>query len=122
MAYLIGSRVISGSCGVLLSAAAIAASGCTTAEEPPLSRYDQAAIAAGRGPVNTGTFPNLNIPQQAAAPQFSDQERDAKLALLRAESRAQTAGTSAETADERRKRLRLLADEQDDTLRIIESN
>jgi hypothetical protein len=117
-------RLLSGSgCGQLLVAAAFATSGCTTAEDmPPLTRYDQAAIAAGRGPLNTGTFPNLNVPQHAAASQFTDQERDAKLAALQAERNRQVSGSAAETPEQRRRRLQLLADEQEKTLKVIENN
>jgi hypothetical protein len=46
-------------------------------------------VAATDGPKNTGTYPNLNIPPQAAAEQFSETERNAKLAQLKAEARSQ---------------------------------
>jgi len=120
MADLIGLRVRPGAC-LLLVSAALAASGCTTAEAPPLSRYGQAALASGRGPIDTGTFPNLNVPQQAATQQFTAAERDARLASLRAEQQGNAPG-AGETAEQRRRRIQQLADEQKETLEIIESN
>jgi hypothetical protein len=49
------------------------------------------SLAAGEGPKDTGTFPNLNIKPQVAAPQFTDAERNAKLAELKADESAQAA-------------------------------
>ena len=121
MAHLIGSAVRWAVRAGLVAGSSIAVAACTNAETPPLSRYDQAAIAAGRGPLDTGTYPNLNIPQKGAAPQFSNQERDAKLAALRAEQQRQAPG-STETAEQRQRRLQLLTDEQEDTLEAIEGN
>jgi hypothetical protein len=46
-------------------------------------------VAATDGPKNTGTYPNLNIPPQAAAEQFTEAEKNAKLAQLKAEAQAQ---------------------------------
>jgi hypothetical protein len=48
-------------------------------------------VAAGMGPKDTGTFPNLNIKPQVAAPQFTEAERNAKLAQLKADENAQGA-------------------------------
>ena len=110
-----------GAGAVLGWAALTAISGCSTVEPPPLSRYDQAALAAGRGPIDTGTFPNLNVPQQAATRQFTTEERDAKLAALSAEQQRLAPG-STETPEQRRRRLKLLADEQQETLEVIENN
>jgi hypothetical protein len=44
------------------------------------------------GPSDTGTYPNLNIPRQQAAPQFTETEKKAKLATLRAEGNANARG------------------------------
>jgi hypothetical protein len=99
----------------LAAALAVAACSNTTNEDVP--------VAAGRsgGPVDTGTFPNLNIPQQAATTQFTDEERDAKLAELRARQQTQDPGAApVESAEARRKRLQVLQDEQADTLKVIE--
>ncbi|SIT59844.1 conserved hypothetical protein [Mesorhizobium prunaredense] len=46
-------------------------------------------VAATDGPKNTGSYPNLNIPPQAAAEQFTEAEKNAKLAQLKAEAQAQ---------------------------------
>ena len=120
MAHPLQLRVRPGVCALLL-ALPLAASGCTTAEPPPLTSYDQAAIDAGRGPRDTGTYPNLNVPQQAAATQFSSEERDAKLAALQAQQQRQ-APAGAESPEERRRRLLRLAEEQEQTLREIEGD
>jgi len=122
MAHPLQLRVRPVAWAVLLAALPLAASGCTTAEPaPPLTSYDQAAINAGRGPRDTGTYPNLNVPQRAAATQFSGDERDVKLAALRAEQRRQ-APAGGETPEERRRRLLRLTEEQEQTLREIEGN
>ena len=83
---------------------------------------DATPMPLGDGPVNTGTFPNLNIPQQAAAPQLTQEETDAKLAALRRAQHTQSPGATYESAEQRRKRLKLLGDEQAETLRVIEAN
>ncbi|MGX7873095.1 hypothetical protein ACVDG5_010070 [Mesorhizobium sp. ORM6] len=46
-------------------------------------------MADNAGPKDTGTFPNLNIPPKVAAKQFTDAERNAKLAELKADEGAQ---------------------------------
>lgn len=46
-------------------------------------------VASTLGPKNTGTYPNLNIPPQAAAEQFTEAEKNAKLAQLKADAQAQ---------------------------------
>ena len=48
-------------------------------------------IAETAGPKDTGTFPNLNIPPKVAAKQFTNEERDAKLAQLKADENRQGA-------------------------------
>lgn len=103
--------------GAAALAAALSVSACsnTTSADVP--------VAEGRsgGPVDTGTFPNLNIPQRAATTQFTDEERDAKLATLRAKQQAQNpGGTPVESPEARRKRLQVSQDEQGETLKIIE--
>lgn len=40
------------------------------------------------GPRDTGSYPNLNIPPQQAAPQFTDEQARAKLDALNAENAA----------------------------------
>ena len=117
MTYGKGERFSPGMMGAAVLAAVLSVAACssTTLEDVP--------VAEGRsgGPTDTGTFPNLNIPQQAATTQFTDEERDAKLAQLRAKQQTQSPGsTPVESPEARRKRLQLLQDEQADTLKVIE--
>ena len=93
------------------------AAGCTSVDET-------VPVAEGRtgGPADTGTFPNLNIPQHAAAPQLTQAETDAKLSALRGAAARQSPDATGETAEARRKRLQLLADDQANTLKVIEGN
>ncbi|WP_246676868.1 hypothetical protein [Mesorhizobium sp. B2-4-15] len=46
-------------------------------------------MAEDAGPKDTGTFPNLNIPPKVANKQFTEAERNAKLAELKADENAQ---------------------------------
>ncbi|MER8831123.1 hypothetical protein NKH73_31580 [Mesorhizobium sp. M0938] len=46
-------------------------------------------VAATDGPKDTGTYPNLNIPPQVAAQQFTDAEKATKLAQLKGDEQAQ---------------------------------
>jgi hypothetical protein len=48
-------------------------------------------MAENAGPKDTGTFPNLNIPPQVANKQFTEAERNAKLAELKADKSGQGA-------------------------------
>ncbi|MBZ9941692.1 hypothetical protein LB533_11290 [Mesorhizobium sp. BR1-1-13] len=52
-------------------------------------------IATSAGPKDTGTFPNLNIPPKVAAKQFTDAERNARLAELKGDESAQAANGGA---------------------------
>ncbi|MCA0049626.1 hypothetical protein LB577_22210 [Mesorhizobium sp. B283B1A] len=52
-------------------------------------------LATDAGPKDTGSFPNLNIKPQVAAPQFTEAERNAKLAELKADENAQGAKVGA---------------------------
>lgn len=98
---------------VALGFAALAASGCASS-----TAADVAPVA---GAANTDTYPNLNIAPQAAGEQFTTEERDAKLAALQAARQRQAPGAAGETEEARRKRLKLVGDEQSDTLKVIES-
>ena len=101
---------------VLPLIAVITLGGCSTASD------EGAPMALGDGPANTGTFPNLNVPQHAAAPQLSDDETATKIAALRRAQQSQTGATSYETSEQRRKRLQLIGEGQDETLKVIEDN
>jgi hypothetical protein len=47
------------------------------------------AASLVEGPKDTGAYPNLNIPPQVAAEQFTEEEKSAKLAQLKADGQAQ---------------------------------
>lgn len=82
-------------------------------------------MAPGRrgGPTDTGTYPNLNIAPRVATEQFTTDERNAKLAGLEAARERQAPGSSGESPEARKRRLKLLADEHEaDTLRVIEQD
>ncbi|MER9234262.1 hypothetical protein NKI56_19560 [Mesorhizobium sp. M0622] len=74
----------------------LAMAGCTS------SNIEGAAPAAGfAGAKDTGSYPNLNIPPQVAAEQFTDEEKNAKLAQLKAEEQGQAAkGGVVKVADQ----------------------
>ncbi len=111
-----GGRLFPGIGAAALLAAALFGTACssTTVEDVP------AAEGRSGGPVDTGTFPNLNIPPQAATAQFTENESQAKLAQLRALQQNQSRGASVESPEILRKRLQVSQDEQDETLKIIE--
>ena len=102
--------------------------GCAT------SPVEEAALAPGRSgsATNTGSFPNLNIPQQAATAQFTEDEKKAKLSRLTALQQTHNPGgkkgkalkadaKAAEAeAEAQRKKLKISADGQDETLKVIE--
>ena len=116
MTYGEGGRFFPGmSAAVLAAALSIAACSTSTVEDVP------AAEGRSGGPANTGTFPNLNIPPQAATAQFTEEEKQAKLAQLRAVQQKQSpGGAPVESSEAQRKRLQLLQNEQDETLKVIE--
>ena len=55
----------------------------------------EASAAEPRGPNNTGTYPNLNIPPQTANAQITDEEKAAETEALRA-TQERTASTAAD--------------------------
>lgn len=57
------------------------------------------------GARNTGTYPNLNIPQEAATAQLTDEEAAAQLAALRNRRAAQNAVSGATHSEIERLRL-----------------
>ncbi|WP_348633231.1 MULTISPECIES: hypothetical protein [unclassified Mesorhizobium] len=73
----------------------LAMAGCTS------SNIEGAAPATGLvGAKDTGSYPNLNIPPQVAAEQFTDEEKNAKLAQLKAEEQGQAAKGGVKVADQ----------------------
>jgi hypothetical protein len=115
MTYGKGRRFFPGAGVAALMAVALSAAACSsTAEDVPMAEGRSGA------PTDTGTFPNLNIPQQAATAQFTEEETQAKLSALRAAQQRQSPGTAVESPEARRKRLQLLQAEQAETLKVIE--
>lgn len=100
---------------IALAAFASLAVSCSTPVE-------DVAEAPGRSgePTDTGIYPNLNVPRHAATTQLTPEETEAKLASLRAAQQGQAPGAAVESPEARRKRLQLLQDEQDKTLKVIE--
>ncbi len=75
-------------------AAALALAGCST------SSSTAGSGTAAAGPVDTGTYPNLNIAPKAAAAPISPQEKAAMVGQLGAAQNAQTArGATPSTAN-----------------------
>lgn len=78
-----------------------------------------AAPMSGRGAQDTGTYPNLNIRPTAAAPQFTEEQKAAKLADLQAAQRRQ--GAKAGAGGGNSAAMTVLARKHgDDTLKAIE--
>jgi hypothetical protein len=88
MTYSIGRAVFSGAgrlrrCASCLAVLALAGCAGASVETTPVE-YGPGVV----GPKDTGTYPNLNIPPQQAAPQFTDADKNAKLSALAAERTA----------------------------------
>jgi hypothetical protein len=85
------------------------------------SSGDDAVALSSRtgGPIETGTYPNLNIQPVAAAPQLTESERAAKTAELEAARRRVAATRGVASPDQRRLR-RLAATHDEEALRRIE--
>jgi hypothetical protein len=72
------------------------------------------------GARNTGTYPNLNIPQQAETEQLTDEEATARLATLQAQRDNQNAQPGDQASEV--ERLRLLKQKHaEDALKEIEN-
>ncbi|MFA6155115.1 hypothetical protein [Mesorhizobium sp.] len=88
MTINIGETVFSGAgrfCRIGAAMMLLGVAGCSSTSSGPTP------VAVNAGPKDTGTFPNLNIKPQVAAPQFTEEEKNAKLAQLKADSNAQAA-------------------------------
>lgn len=98
--------------GAVIVALALAAAGCARQPEPtPLQA----------GAINTGTYPNLNVPPPIAATQLSAQDQAtqrSELAAARARQAAAGAGGAGASAADRQRLLRAQAT-QEETLRTI---
>jgi hypothetical protein len=87
MTINVGETVFSGTgrfCRIGAAVVLLAIAGCSSTNIEGTT-----PVAATDGPKNTGTYPNLNIPPQAAAEQFTEAEKSAKLAQLKAAEQAQ---------------------------------
>lgn len=101
--------------------ASVASAGCTSSaleEGVPPPRPGATGV-----PTNTGTYPNLNVAPKAAATQMTVEERDAKLAALRAAQQRQGPPGGSASSDAEKNRLKLIRNENGaDTLKVIEGN
>lgn len=78
-------------CRSVFVVALLAAGGCANT-----SMEDAAPQSATvTGPKDTGSYPNLNIPPQQAAEQFTEADKNAKLTRLKAEQTAANAGSGS---------------------------
>jgi hypothetical protein len=94
MTYRIGGHVFFGVRHALASGALVLSlAGCAS------STVDEPVAAGAGGPVNTGTFPNLNIPPQQAAEQMTPAEKSADMAALSA-AHKQNAAVAAVPSDQ----------------------
>lgn len=107
--------------GLSIRRAAAAALGLVLALAAGCSTVDDPLLVGAVPPTPGGAYPNLNLPVHGATTQLTDAERDAKLAALAAA--AQRQGPPGSAGDEaRKKRLKLLPGQQDDTLEVIEND
>lgn len=85
---------------ILAATGLLSAGGCASTNT---GTSEPAALAAGgtpTGPNDTGTYPNLNIPPQVAAPQFTPSQTKAKLAELTADKGDQKGGPPPKIASD----------------------
>lgn len=89
--------------------AAVLAGGCTTASLQDAAPKTASAAAADStdGPIDTGTYPNLNVKPQPAADQLSDNEAAGQKSALEAAKAGQGNARGASAAE--MARLRKLA-------------
>jgi hypothetical protein len=101
---------------VAVMAAIAALSACASSD----SATSQSASAERKG-INTGTFPNLNVPPKVAAEQITPEEKAAKLAQLKAEKQQLTAeGTTAKPTTSAADLKKLAQGHAQDALKQIE--
>ena len=114
----IGDTVFSGTgrfCRAGLAIVLLAISGCSST-----NMEGSTPVAGVEGPKDTATFPNLNIPPKVAAPQFTEAEKNAKLAQLKADERAQAAKTRGAKPTNPAELTALAKQHGGDTLKQIE--
>jgi hypothetical protein len=118
MTINIGDTVFSGTgrfCRAGVAIVLLVVSGCSST-----SMEGSTPVASAEGPKDTATFPNLNIPPKVAAPQFTDAEKTAKLAQLKADERAQAAKNSGVKPTNPAELTALAKQHGGDTLKQIE--
>jgi hypothetical protein len=120
MTYSIGQAVFFDAgrfCRCLAGLVLLALAGCAGG-----GVNDAAPTAYGPGvdgPQDTGSYPNRNIPRQQAAPQFTEADRNAKLATLNAERAAAQGNVSRPNPREAAELNRLARNHGKDTLKEI---
>jgi hypothetical protein len=96
-------------CAALLVALAFLG-GCTSTNlEDTVPAAQPSGLSSGQAQ-DTGSFPNLNIPPQVAAPQITPEEKAAKLSELEAAQAAQAAVPAENGTAEDQIRLKKLAE------------
>lgn len=117
-----GRKVIAARIGTAALLAALLG-GCASDDmqagiEPAVS-----STSMSGGAVDTGTFPNLNIPPKVAADQISPEQKASRIAELSAAQQRQAREGAAGVAPEDPVLLKKLADTHgNDTLKAIEGN
>ncbi|RWC30283.1 hypothetical protein [Mesorhizobium sp.] len=117
MTINIGETVFFGAgrfCRIGAAVVLMAIAGCSSTNGPT-------PVAAGTGPKDTGTFPNLNIKPQVAAAQFTEAEKNAKLAQLKADETSQAAKGSGPEVANQAALTDLAKKHGDETLKQIEA-
>jgi len=117
MTINIGETVFSGAgrfCRIGAAMMLLGVAGCSSTSSGPTP------VAVNAGPKDTGTFPNLNIKPQVAAPQFTEEEKNAKLAELKADGNAQAAKGGGPRVANQAALKDLAKKHGDDTLKQIE--
>lgn len=98
--------------GAAACALVLGVSGCANMQQgvgPPTT----VPAISDSAPRNTGTYPNLNIRPETAAPQLTVQQRAAAARTLAANARAAQTGVATTTlTPEEQARLRKLAEDQ----------
>ena len=90
-------------------------SGCMSSQQDPMS------AAGAAGAINTGTYPNLNVPPEvAAAPMTEEEAANLKNRVQSARSRQSAAGKGAGTTGDPVLLKKLAENHGPDTLKQIE--
>ncbi|TIU29736.1 MAG: hypothetical protein E5W27_03065 [Mesorhizobium sp.] len=87
MTINIGETVFSGTarfCRMGAAVVLLAIAGCSSTNIEGTT-----PVSSAEGLKDTGTYPNLNVPPQVAAEQFTEAEKNAKLAQLKADEQGQ---------------------------------